>query len=91
MTANIATLAQDTRESITDVAVKEYSHFNSLVSDTVSHSFLLDKMSSVQLCEPLNEGSAQKVVVYQVTPDWWPVFCVVPQGSILGPVIFKII
>lgn len=60
MTANIAALVQDTRESTTDVVVKDYSDFNSSVFDTVSHSFLLDKMYSIQLCEQLAEGSGSK-------------------------------
>ena len=63
--------------------------------DSICHNLLLAKLraygvgeETIDFLDSYLSGGKQRVKVNGVFSDWLPVYCDVPQGNLLGPLLF---
>ena len=65
--------------------------------DCIPHQLLIAKLevyelhkSSLNLLVDYLSGRKQRTKIGSVLSEWWKIICEIPQGSILGPILFNI-
>ena len=65
--------------------------------DCISHELLIAKLeayglhkSSLNLIADYLSGRKQRTKIGSMFSGWWEIICEIPQGSILGPLLFNI-